>query len=78
VWLAYFNSIVMGGAGSAEGAAGVQGAASGSPSSAAVQTPAAAAAAPAGPGIWTRIREGFGSVGHFFSGPSQYSIQPRQ
>ncbi len=70
VWLAYFNGIVMGGAGVR--ATDVSAPAGGQPSA------PAAVPAPAGPSLWTRIKDGLGSLGRMFSAPSQYQIQPQQ
>lgn len=73
VWLSYFNSVVMGGAGTTGGAS------SASVQSSVSSTPApASSAAPAWSGIWTRIKDGMSSIGRMFSGPSQYTIQPQQ
>jgi hypothetical protein len=80
VWLAYFNSVVMGGASGTTDVSAVAGTqASATSTSAPAPAPAATAPVSAGSSLWARMKEGFASIERMFSGgPSQYSIQPQQ
>jgi hypothetical protein len=86
VWAVYFNSVIMGSAQVANSASQTASAAATTPAptpspAPAPQAPAVSApAAPAaqnGPGIWTRMANGIGSIGNMFSQPSNYTIQPK-
>jgi flagellar basal body-associated protein FliL len=80
VWVAYFNSVIMG---------TTQPAATEATTSSAVgaptQTPtttAATATAPVtaqanGPSLWQNIKDWFGSIANVFKKPSEYTIQPQ-
>jgi flagellar basal body-associated protein FliL len=74
VWVAYFNSVIMGTA--------QQTAVETTTPSAAVAPAAATATAPVtaqanGPSLWQNIENGFGSIANVFKKPSQYNIQPQ-
>jgi hypothetical protein len=80
VWVTYFNSIVMGTTQqvatqttSTDATAPVPIAIA---PTLAVSAPAAATQA-SGAGLWQDIKNGFASVAHIFSNPSQYKIQPQ-
>ena len=78
VWLAYFNSVVMGGASGTTDVSAVAGTQA-SATSTSAPAPAATAPVSAGPSLWARMKEGFASIERMFGGgPSQYSIQPQQ
>lgn len=88
VWIAYFNSIIMGTA-QESAASATAAAAAGTPGTTtapvAAPTPIAAPAPTQqanGPGLWQNIENGFGSVflsiENIFRKPSHYNIQPSQ
>jgi flagellar basal body-associated protein FliL len=72
VWVAYFNSIIMGTA---------QQAATEATTSVAVAptvtTTTPVTAQTNGPSLWQNIENGFGSIANVFKKPSQYTIQPQ-
>jgi hypothetical protein len=71
VWVAYFNSTIMG---SAQQQAAAQ-ATTTAPVAVAAPTPTPAPAN--GPGLWQNIENAFGSIANIFRKPSQYNIQPQ-
>jgi flagellar basal body-associated protein FliL len=66
VWVAYFNSIIMGTA---------QQVTTEAPTSSVATAPVVAQAN--GPSLWQNIKDGFGSIANVFKKPSQYTIQPQ-
>jgi flagellar basal body-associated protein FliL len=76
VWVAYFNSVIVGTA--------QQVATEATTTSAVATVPTVVATVPApvtaqanGPSLWQNIKNGFGSIANVFKKPSQYTIQPQ-
>jgi type IV secretory pathway TrbL component len=78
IWIAYFNSIVVGGASQQSTAqatstsAGIAGTAI-----VAVAAQPAAASQPAGASLWQNIKNSFASFANIFQKSSNYTIQPQ-
>jgi hypothetical protein len=69
VWVAYFNSIIVGTA--------QQASAEATSTDTAAPASASAPAQASEPGLWQNIENGFGSIANVFRNPSQYNIQPQ-
>jgi uncharacterized membrane protein YraQ (UPF0718 family) len=73
VWVAYFNSVIMG---------TTQPTATEATTSSAVVAPITTTVAPAatqanGPSLWQNIENWFESIANIFKKPSQYTVQPQ-
>jgi flagellar basal body-associated protein FliL len=76
VWVAYFNSVIMGTTQQATAQA-TSTTADVVPAPTAAPTPSPTVAQANGPSLWQNIEDGFGSIINVFKGPSQYNIQPQ-